>query len=689
MPDRLPYPDTRRDDTVDTLHGVQIADPYRWLEDLESDATADWVRRQNEVTESFLSGIPERAAIRERLEQVWNHDKLGLPWKRGDLLFYHRQDGLQNQAVLYVASNLDDEPRTLLDPNTLSDDGTIALGPTVVSPDGKLLAYALQESGSDWMDWCVRDVATGGDLDDRITWSKFSAASWTKDGKGFFYSAYDAPAEGKAFEGANFNQRLFYHFVGTPQSADVLVFEEPEHPTRGFGGTVTKDGRYLVISVWEGTARENRVYYRELGGDAPVVRLLDARDAKYQFVGNVGSKLVFLTDLEAPRGRVAVIDLAADGEPTLREIIPQTRDNLRDVTLVGGRLVCSYLRDAHSGVSIHSTDGMHQRDVLLPGIGTAVGFGGHPDDPETFFAFTSHTVPTTVHRLDVTTGERSLVRAPDVDFDPSAFETRQVFYESKDGTRVPMFLTHRKGLALDGNNPTLLYGYGGFDIPLTPGFSAGNVPWLEMGGVYAVANLRGGGEYGEQWHEAGTKQQKQNVFDDFFAAAEWLIAEGYTSTPKLAIHGGSNGGLLIGACMTQRPDLFTACLPAVGVLDMLRFHKFTIGWAWISDYGSPDDPELFPHLLAYSPLHNLKEGVRYPATLVMTGDHDDRVVPSHSFKFTSELQRVQAGDAPCLIRVEVRAGHGAGKPTAKILDEHADKWAFLVRVLGMDVPPRD
>ncbi len=682
----MTYPETRRDDVVDTLHGVEIADPYRWLEDLDSEATADWVRRQNEVTEAYLATVEQRSAIRDRLEQLWDHEKYGVPERKGGRVFYRRNSGLQNQAVLYVAESLEADPRVLLDPNTLSEDGTIALGPTSVSPDGRLLAYGLQESGSDWIEWRVREIDSGEDRDDRITWSKFSDATWSKDSLGFYYSAYDAPEDGKTFEGANFGQRLWYHRVGAAQADDELVFADPEHPKRGFMASVTDDGRLFVMTVWEGTSRENRIYVRDLEDESGLLRLLDDADAKYELVGGEGTTLFLRTDLRADRARIIAIDVNAPDRDDWREVVPESDENLTTATLVGGRLVCDYLKDAHAHVRVFETDGTYVRDVDLPGIGSAGGFNGDAAHPETFYAFTGFMTPTSIYRYDVQTGESTLFRRPSVPFDPDVFETRQVFCTSKDGTRVPMFVTHKKGLELSGENPTVLYGYGGFDIPLTPAFAPSYLAWMEMGGVYAVANLRGGGEYGEEWHAGGMKERKQNVFDDCFAAAEWLIAEGYTTSPKLALHGGSNGGLLVGACMTQRPELFGAALPAVGVLDMLRFHKFTIGWAWMSDYGSPEDAEMFPHLLAYSPLHNLREGAGYPPTMVLTGDHDDRVVPSHSFKFAAELLHVQSTGNPCLIRVETRAGHGAGKPTAKVIDEHADKWSFLVRALDMTLP---
>lgn len=679
----LAYPETTRGDVVEALHGVEVADPYRWLEDLDADETAAWVAAQNEVTFSYLSKIEGRDEIRARLEGLWDHERLDVPYIEGGRTFFRRNDGLQNQSVLYVVDAEGAEPRELLDPNGLSTDGTIAVGATSVSPDGKLLVYAVQESGSDWIEWHVRDVTTGKDLPDVVKWSKFSDAAWSRDSAGFFYARYDAPEEGKEFEGANYFQRLHYHKLGDAQSADRLVHQDKENKEWGFDGRETLDGRYLVISVWQGTERKNRIWITDPAGGVAMIKLLDAGDAQYEFLGSFGDDIWFKTDNGADRGRVIVVDAKDPAPERWRTVIAEAAENLREVHLVGDAVFCLYLKDARSLVKVFDREGQHLRDVDLPGIGTAWGFEGKPGDAVTYYAFSGYTTPTTVYRYDVASGESTLYRATDMDFDPSGYVTKQVFFPSKDGTQIPMFLTHKKGLGLDGSNPTYLYGYGGFNIPLTPFFSISNVVWMEMGGVFAVANLRGGGEYGEDWHAAGTKDQKQNVFDDFIGAAEWLIDEGYTSTPKLAIAGGSNGGLLVGACMTQRPDLFGACLPAVGVMDMLRFHKFTIGWAWVSDYGDPDDAAEFPALHAYSPLHNLKAGVAYPPTLVTTGDHDDRVVPSHSFKFASELQHVQSGDNPCLIRVEVRAGHGAGKPTSKVIDEIADKWAFLKHVLGM------
>ncbi len=680
------YPDVRRGDVVETLHGVEVADPYRWLEDLDSPATAAFVEAQNAVTQAHLAGIPQRAAIRKRIEDLWDHERYDVPYRRGGKTFYRHNDGLQDQSVLYVVDHDGAEPRALIDPNKLSEDGTVALGQVSPSPDGALVAYAVQIAGSDWIEWRVREVATGADRADRVEWAKFSGAAWARDGSGFYYSCYDQPAEGEEYESKNEKQRMQFHALGTDPNGDRVVLQDPEHPKRGFGARVSEDGAFLVIYVWEGTARENRIHYVDLddGREGELVRLLDENDASYDVVANVGRRFIVRTDLDAERGRVLAIDLDRPARDQWVELIPHADETLRNVSRVGDHLVCEYLQDARSLVRVHGLDGSHVRDVPLPGLGTATGFGGHVGDDVTHYAYSSFTTPTEIHRYDVVTGESTLFRRVELPFERTAFETEQVFYNSKDGTRILMFLTHKKGLVLDGNNPTYLYGYGGFNIPLTPGFAISNLVWLEMGGVHAVANLRGGGEYGEEWHAAGTLERKQNVFDDFIAAAEWLIAEKYTSTPKLAIAGGSNGGLLVGACMTQRPDLFGACIPAVGVLDMLRFHKFTIGWAWVSDYGSPDEPDAFAYIREYSPYHNLEEGASYPPTMVMTGDHDDRVVPSHSFKFAAALQRAQGGDAPCLIRIETRAGHGAGKPVSKQIDEVADKWAFVANEL--DVP---
>ena len=678
------YPNARRADQTDDYHGTVVTDPYRWLEDPDSPETHLWIEAENALTFDFLAQIPARGPIEKRLTTLWDYERFGMPYLQGGRYFYGRNDGLQPQSVLYVTETLDGDPRVLLDPNTLSADGTVALAGYAISEDGRHMAYGLAAAGSDWNEWRVRDVDTGEDLADHLCWVKFSGASWAKDGSGFFYSRYDAPAPGEELQQANYYQKLYFHTLGQPQESDVLVYERPDEKEWSFGGRVSEDGAFLLIYIGQGTERKNRLYYKSLTEpDAPIIPLLDGFDASYGFLGREGSVFWLQTDKDAPRGRVIAVDTQDPDPGTWREVIPEAEETLQGVSLTGERFFASYLKDAHTQVKVFGLDGSFEREVALPGLGSAGGFGGKRDYTETFYAYTDYTAPTTIYRYDIPAGTSTVYRQPEVAFDPADYETRQIFYESKDGTRVPLFLTHRKGLTLDGQNPTYLYGYGGFDISLTPSFSPGQVVWLEMGGVLAVANLRGGGEYGKAWHEAGRKHNKQNVFDDFIAAAEWLIASGYTSTPKLAIGGGSNGGLLVGACMTQRPDLFGACLPAVGVLDMLRFQKFTIGWGWVPDYGTADDPADFPVLHAYSPLHNLKPGTAYPATLITTGDHDDRVVPAHSFKFAAALQAAQGGSAPTLIRIETRAGHGAGKPTAKVIEEAADRWAFLVKVLGM------
>ena len=687
MSAKLNYPATTKTNVVDNYHGTLVADPYRWLEDDNSPETKAWVEAQNKVTFAYLNAIPGRDEIHARLKKLWNFERYGVPFKQGSRYFYSRNDGLQNQSVLYTVDSLDAAPRVLLDPNTLAADGTVAIAGMSVSEDGNFLAYGTSASGSDWEEWHVRDVATGQDTADHLRWVKFSGAAWRKDGAGFFYSRYDAPKSGDSLKGLNKFQKLYYHKLGTDQSADELIYERKDQPDWGFGGEVSEDGNYLIISATAGTDPKNRVLYKDLSQPAsPVVELLMDFDASYNFVGNDGSTFWFKTDLTAPRSRLIGINVTQPQRGNWREWIPQTADTLEGVSLLNNQFVARFLHDAHTVVKIFNLDGSVVREVSLPGLGTAGGFGGKRADTESFYSFTSFTAPGTIYRYDATTGNSSVFRAPKVDFDASRFETRQIFYTSKDGTRVPMFLIHKKGLKLDGNNPTLLYGYGGFSISLTPSFSVSRAAWLEMGGIYALANLRGGGEYGEDWHLAGTKHHKQNVFDDFIAAAEWLAKNNYTSPEKLAIQGGSNGGLLIGACLTQRPELYGAALPAVGVMDMLRFQKFTIGWAWSSDYGSSDDADDFRALYAYSPYHNLKSGAHYPATLITTGDHDDRVVPAHSFKFAARLQEYNRSANPTLIRIETKAGHGAGKPTAKQIEEATDLLVFLKKQLGVVLP---
>jgi prolyl oligopeptidase len=682
---KLEYPPAREMQQVDEYHGVRITDPYRWLEESDSDETRAWIEAQNRLTFSYLSRIPARERIRSRLAELWDYTRYGVPFQQGGRYFFTRNDGLQNQSVLYTADSLRAGPRVLLDPNALSADGTVALAGFDVSPDGRLLAYGLAASGSDWTEWRVREVDSGEDLPDLVRWVKFSNASWTADGRGFFYSRYDAPGENQRLEDLNCWQKLYYHRLGSAQDEDELIYERPDQKEWGFSGTVTDDGRYLVIHVWHGTDPRNRVYYRDLTvPDAPVVRLIDSPEAAFSFIDNDGEIFWFRTDWNAPRGRIIAVHIRRPDRESWSEIVPQAAETLQSVTLVGDRFLAVYLKDAYTQVRLFHPDGRRDGVMHLPGMGTAGGFGGKRTDRETFYSFTGFTMPARIYRYDFNRGRSSIFRKPKLRFSPADYETRQVFARSKDGTPIPMFITGRKGFVLDGSNPTYLYGYGGFNISLTPAFSVPTLAWLEMGGLFVQANLRGGNEYGEEWHQAGIKLQKQNVFDDFISVAQWLIANRYTSSSKLAIGGASNGGLLVGACMTQRPELFSAVLPSVGVLDMLRFHHFTIGWAWISDYGSPDDAEEFKALYAYSPLHNVRAGTHYPAMLITTGDHDDRVVPGHSFKFAATLQKAQAGEAPILIRIETKAGHGAGKPTSMQIDEVADKWAFLWKVLSLD-----
>ena len=711
--ERMSYSPTKKIDHVDELHGVQVPDPYRWLEDdvRVSTDVADWVAAKNKETFAYLGSIPQREAIKTRLTELWNYEKYGAPFKAGRRYCYFKNDGLQNQSVLYKLDSLNGEPSVLIDPNAWSKDGTVALGATSFSDDGRYVAYSVADAGSDWNTWRIIEVETGRLLADELRWVKFSGANWTPDNKGFFYCRYDEPPAGAAFQKTNLNQKVFYHRVGTAQSEDVLVYKRPDEPTWGFGLKVSEDGRYLVISIWKGTDDKYRVLYKDLTEPYGMpIDLIENFDNEYSFIGNDGTTFYFVTDLDAPRKRIVAIDIASGSPvaprqearatndivsektqqasrplPRIREVIAQSAETLVNADIVGNQFVLTYLKDAKTQVKLHAIDGKFVREVAFPGIGTAAGFGGKRTDTETFYSFSSFATPPSTFRFDLLTGESSLLRQAKVKFNPDDYLVEQVFYPSKDGTKVPMFITRKKTTKLDGTNPTLLYAYGGFAISLTPSFSVGRVAWLEMGGILAIPNLRGGGEYGEEWHKAGTKLKKQNVFDDFIAAAEWLIANKYTSSKKLAIQGGSNGGLLVGACMTQRPDLYAACLPAVGVMDMLRFHKFTAGRFWVDDFGSADNPDEFRALLAYSPYHNLKPNTKYPATLITTADTDDRVVPGHSFKFAARLQEHHTGDAPTLIRIETRAGHGAGKPTAKLIEEAADLWAFLVRNLGMDL----
>ncbi|MEM8602699.1 MAG: prolyl oligopeptidase family serine peptidase [Cyanobacteria bacterium P01_H01_bin.121] len=687
----IDYPVAQRVEQTDAYHGTVVADPYRWLEAANSAETQAWIEAQNQITTTFLSDVTVHSTLQQRLRTLWNYERYSTPFRRRlandtTRYFYFKNDGLQNQSVLYVQDTLAGESRVLLDPNQLSDDGTIALSGLAVSEDGQLLAYALSKSGSDWKEWYVRHVETGEDLADHLQWSKFSGAAWTHDGAGFFYSRFDEPQTEQQFAETNYFQKLYYHRLGTPQAEDQLIYHRPDQKEWGFYGSVTDDGRYLFIQVSLGTDSRNLLFYKDLAEpDADVIELVTEFEAGFQVVGNQGTKVWLWTDLEAPKGRIVSLDLQQPDRQHWQTVIPEGKDTLESASLLNQQLVATYLKDAYSQIRVFNLEGQPQFEITLPGIGSVGGFGGRPDDTETFYSFTGFTTATTIYRYDFATRESTCFRAPAIDFDTSLYETKQVFCQSKDGTTVPIFLTYKRGLELNGQNPTYLYGYGGFNISITPSFSVSILPWLELGGVYAVANLRGGGEYGETWHQAGMKTNKQNVFDDFIAAAEWLIEQRYTCSAKLAIAGGSNGGLLVGACMTQRPDLFGAALPAVGVMDMLRFHQFTIGWAWCSEYGSPDNAEDFDALYQYSPLHNLNPGTEYPATLITTADHDDRVVPAHSFKFAAALQAAHQGDNPVLIRIETKAGHGAGKPIAKVIEEVSDKWAFLYKVLDLQL----
>ena len=682
----LVYPVTKTVDQVDDLHGTPVEDSYRWLEDdvRTNPEVASWVESQNKVTFNFLKSIPQREAIQKRMTELWNYEKIGAPFKRGGRYYFSRNDGLQNQNVLFQQETLNSDSSVLLDPNSWSKDGTVALSGTAFSDDGRYVAYGIQDAGSDWNTWRIMEIATNRVLEEELKWVKFSGAEWTPDSRGFFYARYPQPEEGAAFTSLNTNMKVYYHRVGTLQSSDVLVYERPDHPEWGFQLSVSEDGHYLIITVWQGTDDRYRIVVKDLTEPYGLpYQLIDNFEHEYSFVGNDSQVLYFKTNVDAPNRRVIAIDLKKPARENWTQVIAETDNAMDGVGIVGNMFVCSYLKDAKTQIKLHSMDGTFVREVEFPGIGTAAGFDGRRKDTETFYSFSGFAVPTTIYKYNMITGESQLYRKSQVKFNPDEYETSQVFYASKDGTKVPMFITHKKGLQLDGNNPVLLYGYGGFNISITPTFSVSRVTWMEMGGVLAVANIRGGGEYGERWHKAGTKQNKQNVFDDFIAAAEWLIANKYTSPKKLAIQGRSNGGLLVGACMTQRPDLFGACLPGVGVMDMLRFQKFTAGRFWTDDYGSADVAEEFPALLKYSPYHNIKGGVQYPATLITTADTDDRVVPGHSFKFAAQLQASQSGVAPTLIRIETSAGHGAGKPTAKIIEESSDELAFLVKTLGM------
>ena len=676
------YPQAIPGDVVDVIHGTQVADPFRWMENIDSEETRAWVEAQQAYTSAFLDGLPEREAIRARLTEAFDYDKHGLPELIEGRLFYSRKTGLQNQSVHYWREDREGAGETvLLDPNTLSEDGTVSVAGWSVSDDGKRVAYGLSESGSDWTTWHVMDVDTGRVLEDEIRWVKFSWASWAPDGSGFYYSRYAEPAEGEALKDTNLNQKAYFHVVGTPQSEDRLVYERPDHPKWGFGVGVTEDERYQIISVWEGAGSKNGFFYRDLGKseDGKVVELFNEFDARYSLVANEGSTFYFVTDLDAPKKRLIAVDVENPDPAHWKTVLPEAEGTLQSVSFLSGHFIAQYMVDAHDVVVIHDREGQKVRELPLPNLASAGGFGGYQDDTETFYMTTGYTDPGAIYRYHVLSGESTLFWKPDFPVDLSAYETRQVRYPSKDGTEIPMFITRRKDAPMDGSVPTILYGYGGFNISLTPGFSASTAIWLELGGAYAVANLRGGGEYGEDWHKAGMQEKKQNVFDDFISAAEYLEDAKYADRDHLVIYGGSNGGLLVGACLNQRPELYAAASTAVGVHDMLRFHKFTIGWAWQEEYGDVEEPGAFEVLRAYSPYHNIREGAAYPPVLIETADHDDRVFPAHSFKYGARLQAAQAGDAPILMRIETKAGHGAGTPTDKTIEAAADRYAFFLK----------
>jgi prolyl oligopeptidase len=686
---RSNYPNTPTVDQVDDFHGIPVADPYRWLEDVDAPETLAWVKVQNEFTNKYLEQIPIRNQLRKRLTELWDYGRAMTIHHRGDCYFQFRNTGLQNQDLLYVMESPTANGHVLLDTNSLSEDGTAALNTWSISNDGKWLAYAISHSGSDWVEWRIRNVVNGGDLPEILKWSKFSEAAWAHDHSGFYYCRYATPTEGKLYQEANYNQMVYFHRLNTHQDDDQLVYARLDHPDWGFNPEISNDGQYLILVVSQGTDSRNRLFYKNLQTKSDVIELIPGLTAKFIFVGNDGPIFYIHTDQDAPKSRLIAIDITKPDSPNWKTLIQEGIDTLEAVTIINNQFVTIYLHDAHEIIKCFSLDGNLRGEIQLPTFGSitygyASTISGRRHDREMFYLFHSFAYPVTVFRYDFGSNQSEVLFKPSIKFDFSPYITHQVFVKSKDGTKIPLFLVHRADLNLDGQNPTLLYGYGGFSISQTPIFSVSRLAWLEMGGVYAVAILRGGGEYGEEWHQAGMIQSKQNVFDDFIACAEWLISGKITSTPKLAIEGRSNGGLLVGACMTQRPDLFGACLPIVGVMDMLRFHKFTIGWAWVSDYGSSENPDEFKTLFDYSPYHNLRPGTKYPPTLVVTGDHDDRVVPGHSFKFAARLQACQGGISPALIRIQTRAGHGAGKPTNILIEELADIYAFLVQNLFME-----
>jgi len=682
------YPGSHQVDQVDNYHGTDVADPYRWLEEdvRESSEVAAWVEAQNKVTFAYLESIPERDRIRQRLTTLWDYEKFGVPFSEGGNYFYFRNDGLQNQSVLFMQDTLESEPQVIVDPNFWSADGTVALADVEISPDGRYASLAVQDGGSDWRTVRVLDIEAGEELEHELEWVKFSPMVWKPDSSGFYYSRFPATEEGDEFQSLNRNQRIYFHRIGDTQENDRLVYSRDDQADWLLLPGISDDGRFLIISAMVSSSG-NQIAFIDLSDpENEPVFLTDNFDHEFSFVGNQGNRLIFQTDKDAPRGRLISVDSKNPDEENWQVLVPESDSVIRQASLVGGNFLVTYLKDAFSQVVQFNENGEELRTVALPGIGSVTGFAGKFDSSETFYSYSSFNSPPGIYRYDIATGQSDVFKTAHVGFDPADYVVKQVFYESRDGTRIPMFIAHRSDLELTGDTPTLLYGYGGFNVALSPSFSVTRLAWMEMGGVFALANIRGGGEYGEDWHKAGTKLQKQNVFDDFIAAAEYLIANQYTQPEKLSVLGGSNGGLLVGAVVNQRPDLFGAALPAVGVMDMLRFHQFTAGRFWTSDYGSADDPEEFKALLAYSPYHNLKEDTDYPAILVTTADTDDRVVPGHSFKYAARLQASQGGAGPVLIRIETRAGHGSGKPTSKRIEEYADMWSFLADNLDLTLP---
>ena len=678
---KLTYPKAEKVDTVDVYFGTEVADPYRWLENDTSAATAAWVEAENKVTNEYLAQIPFRKQLLERLTNLANYEKIGAPFKKHGKYYFYKNDGLQNQSVLYVQDSLEGEPRVFLDPNKLSDDGTVALTGLSFSHDGKYAAYTISRSGSDWTEIYVLDTATGQLLDDHIEWAKFTGAAW--QGDGFYYSAYDAPVKGKEFSNVNENHKVYYHKIGTPQTEDKLIYQNPAYPKRFYYTGTSEDERILFVYE-SGAGRGNNLFIKDLKkANAPFIQLTTDFDYQYSPIEVIDNNVYIFTNYGAPKNRIMVADINNPKLENWKELIPEMESVLSSAEVIGGKLFLTYDKDASNHAYVYSQKGEHMHEIKLPSLGS-VGFSGTKDDKECFFVFTSFTTPGTIYKYDMDKNSYELYRAPKVEFNSDDFVTEQAFFPSKDGIMIPMFLTYKKDLERNGNNPVFLYGYGGFGISLNPGFTTSRIPFLENGGIYAQVNLRGGSEYGEEWHIAGTKMQKQNVFNDFISAAEYLINNKYTNPDKIAIVGGSNGGLLVGACMTQRPDLFKVAIPQVGVMDMLRYHKYTIGWNWASDYGtSEDSQEMFEYLKGYSPLHNLKSGTKYPATMVTTADHDDRVVPAHSFKFAATLQECNDGTNPTIIRIDSKAGHGAGKPMAKVLEEQADIYGFIMYNLKM------